>query len=542
VPGSPSNTDPARVWGRTQNTAASLARNVATRYLIIGADTLVGLLLMPFNLAYLGQAAWGLWLLTASLNTYFTVLDLGYGGSLTRFVAQYRAREDAGAINEIASTLFVLFTGIGAAIYLAYIVVAFQVQHVFTLTPEQIETARTLMLIMGTQVAMGVPFGVFGGVMNGFQRYDINNMVSVATIVVVALVNVAVLMAGYGLVEVAAATTAVRLLSNLAYARNAYRVFPLLSVRPSSFRRARLKEVTGYSIYSAMAGWAYRLNYLSDSVIIGFFMGPAAVALFAVPRRVSQAVRSLTNQVNNVLLPVVVESQTRRQADRLRTILIHGTKLSLFAAVPLSAALFLLADPLIPLYVGREFVSSIPIAQILAVLIVFRVGNATSQVILKGVNGYQMFAYTQLGVAVVNIALSVWWIQSFGLVGQALGTLVPVAIAAAFIMWPAACREAQVPFGAAFRRAVWPALWPLPAIIVPILLLKRLLPPTIPSVLICGAVGTLCYAGLVVGVAMDAEERRLYMAKLRQVIRFWRASSETAPARVGEYSTTPQAS
>src|SRR5687768_14716832 len=40
--------DPARAWGRTQNTVASLARNVATRYLIIGADTLVGLLLMPF--------------------------------------------------------------------------------------------------------------------------------------------------------------------------------------------------------------------------------------------------------------------------------------------------------------------------------------------------------------------------------------------------------------------------------------------------------------------------------------------------------------
>jgi O-antigen/teichoic acid export membrane protein len=517
------------MWGRTQNTVASLARNVATRYLIIGADTIVGLLLMPFNLAYLGQAAWGLWLLTASLNTYFTVLDLGYGGSITRFVAQYRAKEDARAINEIASTLFVLFTGIGTVIYLAYVVVAFNVQHVFTLTPDQVETARMLMFIMGTQVAMGVPFGVFGGVMNGFQRYDINNLVSVATIITVALVNVAVLAAGYGLIEVAAATTAVRLISNLVYARNAYMVFPLLSVRPSFFRRERLKEVTGYSVYSAMAGWAYRLNYMSDSIIIGFFMGPAAVALFAVPRRVSQAVRSLTNQFNSVLLPVVVESQTRRQADRLRTILIHGTKLSLLAAIPLSAALFLLADPLIPLYVGNEFAASVPIAQILAVLIAFRVGNATSQVVLKGVHGYQMYAYTQLGVAVVNVALSVWWIQWYGLIGQAMGTLVPVAVASAFIMWPAACRQAHVPLGQAFRRAVWPTLWPLPAAAVPILLMKPLMPPTIVSVLICGVVGTACYAIVAFAFAMDAQERSMYVGKLRQIVRFWRVSSEAGP-------------
>ena len=531
--------DPARVWGRTSNTVASLARNVATRYLIIGADTIVGLLLMPFNLAFLGQAAWGLWLLTASLNTYFTVLDMGYGGSITRFVAQYRAREDARAINEIASTLFVLFTGVGIAIYGAYILVSYQVRHVFNLTPDQVETARILMLIMGTQVAMGVPFGVFGGVMNGFQRYDINNLVSVGTIVVVAIVNVAVLLAGYGLIEVALATTAVRLLSNLIYARNAYSVFPLLSIRPSFFRRARLKEVTGYSMYSAVAGWAYRLNYMSDSFIIGFFMGPAAVALFAVPRRVSQAVKSLTSQLHNVLLPVVVESQTRRQGDRLRTILVHGTKLTLLAAVPLSAALFLLADPLIPLYVGEEFAASVPIAQILAVLIAFRVGNATAQVVLKGVEGYQLYAWTQLGVAVVNIALSIWWIQWFGLTGQALGTLVPVAAASMFIMWPAACRQAGVPLGTSFRRAIWPTLWPLPAVVVPILVLKSMMPPTILTVLVCGAVGTMCYFAVALGLAMDAEERGLYTGKLRQVVTFWRSSSERKKSAERALSGTP---
>ena len=526
--------DPARLWGRTNNTVASLARNIATRYLIIGADTIVGLLLMPFNLAYLGQAAWGLWLLTASLNTYFTVLDMGYGGSITRFVAQYRAREDARAINEITSTLFMLFTGIGIVIYGAYILVSYQVQHVFTLTPDQVETARILMLIMGTQVAMGVPFGVFGGVMNGFQRYDINNLVSVGTVIVVAIVNVLVLLAGYGLVEVAACTTAVRLLSNLIYARNAYNVFPLLSIRPSFFRRERLKEVTGYSVYSAMAGWAYRLNYLSDSFIIGFFMGPAAVALFAVPRRVSQAVKSLTNQFNNVLLPVVVETQTRNQVNRLRTILLHGTKLTLLAAVPLSASLFLLADPLIPLYVGKNFQASVPIAQILAVLILFRVGNATSQVVLKGVEGYQMYAWTQLGVAVVNIGLSVWWIQSYGLVGQALGTLVPVAAASMFIIWPAACRQADVPLGVSFRRAIWPALWPLPAAVVPILLLKARLPVSLLSVFTCALAGLICYAAVAIGLAMRADERALYMGKMRQAIRPWTNARERT-------STAPQA-
>jgi O-antigen/teichoic acid export membrane protein len=513
--------DRARIWGRTDATVASIARNVGTRYLVIGVDTLVGLFLMPINLNYLGQAAWGLWLLCSSLNAYFTVLDLGYGGSITRFVAQYRAKEDARAINEIASTLFVLFSFMGVAIYGAFVIAAFHVDWMFKLTPDQVETARTLMLILGTQVALGVPFGVFGGVMNGFQRYDINNVVAVGTLIIVAIVNVVVLTSGYGLIAAVTATTAVRLASKFVYARNAYFVFPLLSVRPSLFRRERLREVTGYSVYSAIAGWAFRLNYMSDTIIIGAFIGPVGVALWAVPRRLGQAVRSFTNQLNNVLLPVVVESDTRRKSQRLRMILLHGTKLSLLGVLPLATAMFLLSDPLIPLYVGEEFRASVPVAQVLAAVIAFRVANATSQVVLKGGSAYRMYAFTQLGIAIVNVALSVWWIQWYGLVGQAMGTLVPLALASMFIMWPAACRSCGIGTTKAFRQAVWPTLWPLPAMIAPVLLLKPLLPASIPSVLLCGSVGLLCYLTVALWLAMDRAERALYLAKIHQVVPVW---------------------
>ena len=514
----PSSPDALSVWGRTDNTVVSLARNVGTRYLVIGCDTLIGLLLMPFNVHHLGQAAWGLWLLTASLNTYFTVIDLGYGGSITRFVARYRAKEDARAINEITSTLFVLFLGIGALIYGAYVLVAFHVDWVFTLTPEQVALSRTLLLINGLQVAMGVPFGVFGGVMNGFQRYDINNIVSVGTLLLVALANVIVLSSGFGLIEVVAVTTGIRLASKLVFARNAYRVFPLLSVRPSLFRSARLREVSGYSIYGAIGGWAYRLNYLSDTFIIGMFIGPAAVALWAVPRRLSQAVRSFTNQFNNVLLPVVVDSDTRGRVRRLETILVHGTKLSLLGAVPLTATMFLLADPLIPLYVGDQFDASVPVAQVLALVIALRVGHATAQVVLRGADGYRMLAFAHAGMAIANVALSVWWIQVYGLIGQAMGTLVPLAATSLFVVWPAACRRIRMTPMQAFRRAVWPALWPLPALIVPILLLKPRLPVTLVSVFICAGVGLICYMVVALGFAVGASERAKYLSKVAMLM------------------------
>src|SRR5438094_5687 len=86
-----------------------IARNVSMTYVAITADVVIGLLMLPFNITHLGTTAYGLWMLTASVTAHFSLLDLGYGGAITKFVAHYRAHREAAALNEIASTLFFVF-------------------------------------------------------------------------------------------------------------------------------------------------------------------------------------------------------------------------------------------------------------------------------------------------------------------------------------------------------------------------------------------------------------------------------------------------
>jgi len=62
--------------------AFTIARNVSTRYLAIGIEAALGLVVLPFNVAHLGKAAYGLWMLTASVTAYFSILDLGYSGAI----------------------------------------------------------------------------------------------------------------------------------------------------------------------------------------------------------------------------------------------------------------------------------------------------------------------------------------------------------------------------------------------------------------------------------------------------------------------------
>jgi O-antigen/teichoic acid export membrane protein len=260
---------PAPRWGPARDRALqTVARNVSTRYLSIVTEMAIGLLLLPFNLTYLGESRYGLWILLGSVTTHFSLLELGNGSAMVKFVAQYRAKNDARAINEIASTMFVVFGAIGLLAYGLVVLVAFNLDHLFALTAAQAEIGTTLLLIIGVHVAVNFPFSVYGGVTGGFQRYDVNNVVWFVTSTLAALVNVAVVLAGGSLVTLVASTTSIRVAAYLIYAANAHRVFPELALRPALFRAARFREVMGFSVYTTVIDWANKLNYQLDEIVI----------------------------------------------------------------------------------------------------------------------------------------------------------------------------------------------------------------------------------------------------------------------------------
>jgi O-antigen/teichoic acid export membrane protein len=229
------------------------------------------------------------------------------------------------------------------------------------------------------------------------------------------------------------------------YRLNAIRIYPDLRIHPSLFRTSRLREVTGFSIYASIIDWANKLNYELDEVVIGIFFGSAYVVVWAVAERIISGTQRLTNQLNGVLFPVIVDSDTSQQQEKLQRILLQGTLLSLAMVVPISAALILLADPLVRAWVGPEMIASVPVIQILAVAVAIRVGNATATTLLKGAGQHRMLAWINLSTGVVNILLSVALIKPFGLTGVAVGTLIPIALSSILIVQPAACRRVGLP-------------------------------------------------------------------------------------------------
>jgi O-antigen/teichoic acid export membrane protein len=489
-----------------------MARNVGSRYVAIVVDALIGLVLLPMNVAHLGPAAYGLWSLGASITMYFTMLDFGYGGSLTKFVAQYRALRNRSALNEIMSTMFVVRTTVALVIFTGIAIAASQVHRLFSLSPDQVDDARRVLLIIGLYVSCRSAIGIFGSVVYGFQRYYLNNVVSITSSVAVAIANVAAIHYDYGVVGLVAATTMVRVVGLSGFAVTAYRVYPGLVVSPRLFRRKRMREITGFSVYILVLDWSRRLNFSTDAIVIGAFLGTAPVAFWTVAQRLAHVAQQLTGQLSVALWPIVVDSDAAQRDDRLRRVLLQGTRMSLAMAVPVCVGLGMVAEPVVRAWAGNRFSESALITQILLGVVLVRIGDSSAALILKGAGGHRLLAFTNAGTAIVNLLLSLMAVKTWGLPGVAMSTLVPVACAAGFVLFPAACRRVGISLATAFRESVWPTLWPGLVMAAAIWAARPLAGTHLLQLAMFLVLAGLLYQLLFLAVAITKTEREYYWA------------------------------
>jgi len=258
-------------------------------------------------------------------------------------------------------------------------------------------------------------------------------------------------------------------------------------------------------------------------------MGTAAVAVWAVAQRLIEIVQRITDQLNSVLFPVVVDTSTVERVDKLQKILIQGSRLSLAMVVPLATVLGLTARPLVMAWVGPNFAGSINVIYILSIVVAFRVGNATSTVILKGSGLHKVLAISNLSMALSNLVLSVLLVRWYGLIGVAIGTLIPMVVFSMFVVFPVACRRVQLSRWSVIRQSVWPAAWPALVMAGFILTAKRYSDGSWRWLVLQAMVAAVIYAGLFLLFAISREERDWYFSKVKEIFR--RRSVAGTPAK-----------
>lgn len=501
--------------------AQRIARSVASNY--VGRFIGLGLwfVLTPFILRELGPVRYGLWAVIGSLIGFSSLLDLGIGDAVTRYVAQHVARQDFHLARGLVATALRIYTLIGLALIVASFIAALAIHGLGGTTQTVAGDTAGLVILIGLSAGISIPLSIARSVLLGLQRFDITNLVDTSGTFVSAAATIIVLLLGFGVPGMLAINVPTSVLAFGASAWFVRRVAPELRFGWSGASRSFVGPVLGFSWPLLATRVASQLQTRTDEIVIGLFLPISAVTPYSLARKLSELAQVLASQFVKVLLPLASQLDARNDQTGLQSLYVATTRATLMIFAPVAAVLIVLARPILLSWVGPPYGDAAILVVILALASLMDVSQWPGALILQGMGRHRPLAPMAIGNGLANLALSVVLVQAIGVVGVALATLVPMTAEALLLVMPYALRVIGVRPADVARRVVWPVFAPAVPTVMLLYLLRELATPTsAPSTAVIALVGIATYLLTYFRVGASAAERETYHRVLVASVRF----------------------
>ncbi|HEX9117466.1 MAG TPA: oligosaccharide flippase family protein [Anaerolineae bacterium] len=497
----------------------SIMRGTISNYLgqliILGT----GFVLTPFILRRVGPVDYGLWVLLNSIIGYGFLLELGISGAIVKYTAEYRAKGASDEANRLIATALTTYTLLGLVALIITFVLAPLAPRIFNVPPESQLKAITLVRVAGIGLAVSIPATAPSAVLRGLQRFDLINVIAVFNAVASAIVIVAALLLGWGILGMVGLGIGVTILTAVPGVLLIRRTAPDIHLGWRGAKLELMRTVASFSVALFVIQFAGRLQTKTDEIVIGTFLPVSNVTPYSLARRLGEMANLLAYQFVKVLMPVASELHAAEDWPRLRSMYTAGTRLGLAASLAIAVTVSILAAPLLTAWVGPAYAIYSPLVVIVAVASVAVMTQYPAGAIMQGIARHRFLAVTSIASGLINLALSIALVRPFGLIGVALGTLIPTLLETFGLVLPYAMRVLGVDFGRMASEAFLPALLPALPMAATLYALRVLLEPSsLPMLALIGAIGALVYVGGYLAMRASASERMVVRTSLDRTL------------------------
>jgi O-antigen/teichoic acid export membrane protein len=389
---------------------------------------LISFLLTPVLIRSLGPYYYGLWMLVGSLTDYYGLLDAGIRVTLQRFVARQSGTNERDALNGTFSTAMVLTLLVFGAVAILAIVLAFVLPRFFALSGTNQQIFQWLMLLFGLNVGLTLIARLCGAYLCGIHRFDLYNIAGMATALVRAALLVAVLWRGKGVVGVAVVTVVVAAASLALHALLLLRADPELRLSFKSTSVKRIKELVGFSFYIFLTTVGDYLRGYTDSLVIGRWIGIAAITPFSVVVRLMEYFKQLMTAVIGPVMPAISQLDAQQREGEISQLFLRATRITALISLLVGVEFILNGKGLLRFWLGESFSSVFPLLVVMTAGYVINFSQSPAVVLLIAKGRHKDLGWWSLAEGLANLVLSIYWATKYGVIGVAWGTVVPMVI------------------------------------------------------------------------------------------------------------------
>jgi len=405
----------------------------------------ISFFMMPFLIRSLGDDHYGLWTLVSTFMGYYGLLDLGLSAAVSRFVARAIGKGDEEEKKIVISTSFYLFLFMGIIAIIITLICIFLAKFIVT-GKDDLFLFRIILAIMGFSLSLTFPIRVFSGLLTAnLLQYIVKKIDITLTLIKTGLIIYAV-HTGYGVIGISAVVAGGSLISGIFLIFFAIKHEKGYSLSLKYFKKDRVRQLLGYSVYIFIGRIADILKYRIDSFIIARFVLIGAVTHYGIGLRLCEYFIELIRAIVGVISPVFSQEEGKGDFDSIREKFLLTTKISTFLSIFSGFMAILYGRVFIERWMGQAYLDSYQILVLLMIPSIFGMSQAPTFRVLYGISKHQIITYVIVAEGVTNLVLSLILVQYYGIFGVALGTAIPQLITTIFIFPPYICKVLNIPF------------------------------------------------------------------------------------------------
>ena len=388
-------------------------------YVIIGLNTLVGLLYTPFMLRCLGQNEYGLYSLVASVIAYLTILDFGFGNAIIRYTAKFRAEGKAQEQWEMFGMFVIVYSVIGLIALCGGMALYFNVDNLFdhTMSGADLSIAQTMMLLLTVNLAFTFPLSIFGSIISAYENSVFQRVVNIIRILLTTGVMIALLSIGFKAIALVVVQTVFNLLTlllNYLYAKHKLKI----KIVFHKFNFAFLKEIATYSFWIFLNAIMDKIYWGTGQFVLGSISGTIAVAIFSVAILLQQMYMTFSSSISSVLLPkITMMVSHNRSAKEISELFITTGRIQYLILALILSGFIVFGQSFINLWAGQDYSYAYIITLIFFVSLLIPLIQNTGIVILQARNQMKFRSLLYLGISAVSLVFQILLTKKYGILG-----------------------------------------------------------------------------------------------------------------------------
>lgn len=392
-------------------------------YAAISFNVLAGLIYTPWMIAEIGQASYGLYMLSISLVSMFA-LDFGLEAAVSRFLSKYHALGDMDGASNFLGVAFKLFAAIAVVIGFVLVGVYMMIDTIYaSLSTAEIATLKTLYIVVGFYIVVLFPTKPFNGILIANERFIVLNWFNLSEKVLTVLLMVGALLLGYGLYALVFVNALVGL--SIIAGKGVYLTRHTDTVVKLFYSsRSMYRDIFSFSSWTTLVALAQRFILNITPTILGAVAGSASIALFSVGMVIEGYVWTISSAIGSLFLPKVTRMTTSNRQGDLENLLIRVGRIQLYIVGLVIVGFATMGEEFIRLWVGESFKESYVVALLLIAPGIITLTQEIAYTTLIAMNQIKYRAFASMIVASVSVVFSLILSPHYGAIGAAVAILI----------------------------------------------------------------------------------------------------------------------